>query len=64
VERVPGLAQPLVTVIGWCDGRYISERTEMAGTSPAKVRAWVDSLLVLDRTKPAKVRSRGVAGPA
>jgi len=63
VERVPGLAHPLVTVSGWCDGRYVSERAEMAGACPAKVRAWVDGVLVLGRTKPGKARSRGVAGP-
>ena len=58
VERVPGLAHPMVTVIGWCDDRYVSERTEMAGACPAKVRAWVDGVLLAERTKPSRARSR------
>jgi len=64
VERVPGLAHPLVTVSGWCDGRYVSERAEMEDASPAKVRAWVDGVLLAERTKPSRAKSRGVSGAA
>lgn len=66
VERVPGLTHPLVTIIGWCDGRYVSERVEMAGACPAKVRAWVDSVLLTCRTKPGGAqpgRKPAAAGP-
>lgn len=66
VERVPGMAHPVVTAIGWCDGRYVSERTEMSGASPAKVRAWVDDVLLDCRTKPGGARpgrKPAAAGP-
>ena len=38
VERVPDLAHPLVTVNGWCDGRYVSERPVSENGGDAGVR--------------------------
>ena len=57
---------PAFAEIGILDGKIacVSERAEMAAAYPAKVRAWVDGVLLAERTRPSRARSRGVSGAA